>query len=73
MPPASDGGKGGEPVQGQTSTEDWRVLVRQRREGRLKQTKTPDSEEIIIETRPPVSRNSKVLEMASNFQKLQVA
>lgn len=29
--------------------EDWRVLVRQRREGRLKQTKTPDAEEIIIE------------------------
>lgn len=55
------------------ATEDWRVLVRQRREGRLKQTKTPDSEEIIIETRPPVSRNSKVLEMANNFQKLQVA
>ncbi|XP_068240718.1 serine-rich adhesin for platelets-like isoform X2 [Palaemon carinicauda] len=55
------------------AADDWRVLVRQRREGRLKQTKTPDSEEIIIETRPPVSRNSKVLEMANNFQKLQVA
>ncbi|XP_071538546.1 uncharacterized protein [Panulirus ornatus] len=57
----------------QQAADDWRVLVRQRREGRLKQTKTPDSEEIIIETRPPVSRNSKVLEMANNFQKLQVA
>nr|XP_045614844.1 serine-rich adhesin for platelets-like isoform X2 [Procambarus clarkii] len=57
----------------QQAAEDWRVLVRQRREDRLKQTKTPDSEEIIIETRPPVSRNSKVLEMANNFQKLQVA
>ncbi|KAK8753620.1 hypothetical protein OTU49_000686 [Cherax quadricarinatus] len=65
----------GKPEQGTTqqATEDWRVLVRQRREDRLKQTKTPDSEEIIIETRPPVSRNSKVLEMANNFQKLQVA
>ena len=31
------------------AADDWRVLVRQRREGRLKQTKTPDSEEIIIE------------------------
>ncbi|XP_027232985.2 uncharacterized protein [Penaeus vannamei] len=57
----------------QQAAEDWRVLVRQRREGRLKQSKTPDTEEIIIETRPPVSRNSKVLEMANNFQKLQVA
>ncbi|XP_045126851.1 serine/arginine repetitive matrix protein 2-like isoform X3 [Portunus trituberculatus] len=63
----------GDAGQGQQTAEDWRVLVRQRREGRLKHTKTPDSEEIIIETRPPVSRNSKVLEMASNFQKLQVA
>ncbi|XP_042211282.1 mucin-17-like isoform X2 [Homarus americanus] len=65
----------GKPEQGaaQQAAEDWRVLVRQRREGRLKQTKTPDAEEIIIETRPPVSRNSKVLEMANNFQKLQVA
>lgn len=33
----------------QQAADDWRVLVRQRREGRLKQTKTPDSEEIIIE------------------------
>ena len=30
-------------------SEDWRELVRQRKEDRLKQTKTPDSEEILIE------------------------
>ncbi|XP_076069354.1 uncharacterized protein LOC143041405 isoform X3 [Oratosquilla oratoria] len=53
--------------------EDWRVLARQRREDRLKQSKNPETQDIIIETRPAVSRNSKVLEMASNFQKLQVA
>lgn len=29
--------------------EDWRVLVRQRREDRMKQTKTPEAEEIILE------------------------
>ncbi|KAK3851507.1 hypothetical protein Pcinc_041848 [Petrolisthes cinctipes] len=66
-------GEQGMPEKVGEAAEDWRVLVRQRREGRLKQTKTPDAEEIIIETRPTVSRNSKVLEMASNFQKLQVA
>ncbi|KAK4297099.1 hypothetical protein Pmani_030460 [Petrolisthes manimaculis] len=66
-------GEQGMPEKVGEAAEDWRVLVRQRREGRLKQTKTPDAEEIIIETRPTVSRNSKVLEMANNFQKLQVA
>lgn len=38
-----------ESLKSAAAVEDWRVLVKQRREDRMKQTKTPDTEEIIIE------------------------
>ncbi|KAF2355148.1 hypothetical protein FHG87_014097 [Trinorchestia longiramus] len=57
------------------ATDDWRALVRQRREDRLKQSKSIESLDDTSEARggSGSSRSSKVLEMASNFQKLQVA
>ncbi|XP_047735510.1 uncharacterized protein LOC108664411 isoform X2 [Hyalella azteca] len=65
-PLPSSGGEGGD---------DWRALVRQRREDRLKQSKSVESLDESSEARSSggSSRSSKVLEMANNFQKLQVA